>query len=160
MNVPLLIIASIFALVGFWGIFIPFIPDLPLIWFGILIYGLGTRFTEIALPTVLLLGIFSATTYLVDYAAITFGAKRFGASRQGMLGAIIGSLVGFPFVPPFGFMIGAATGTLLAEIYLSGRTGAAAWRASKGALLGLLISLLAKIIIAGIIIGVFLRAIL
>src|SRR3990172_5353309 len=41
MEILWLIIASLFFLAGFWGLIIPIIPDLPIIWLGVFIYGLG-----------------------------------------------------------------------------------------------------------------------
>jgi len=160
MSVPWLIAATIFFLAGFWGLIIPVIPDLPLIWGGVLLYALGTGFGEISLTTVLLLGLLSASTFLIDYLSTVLGAKRYGASKKGIAGAIVGGIVGLVLFPPFGFLIGAVVGTVFAEIYLAGRTSKEAIRASKGAVVGLLVGLLAKVIIAGVIIGVFLSAIL
>ena len=160
MEILWLIIASLFFLAGFWGLIIPIIPDLPIIWLGVFIYGLGTRFTDITLEMVLWLGALSATTYLIDYVATAVGAKRYGASRQGMAGGLIGGILGLIVFPPFGLVVGAVAGTMFAELYLAGRTTDAAIRASKGAVLGLVFGLLAKVAIAGVIIGIFLRAIL
>jgi len=160
MNIPLLIVASILFLVGFWGLIIPVIPDLPIMWFGILIYALGTRFVEISLTTTLLLGLLSASTYLVDYLATAIGAKRYGATRQGVVGGIVGGIVGLLIFPPFGFIVGAIIGTLFAELYLSGRSREAAARASQGVLIGLLLGIVTKFIIGGVMVGIFLQAIL
>jgi uncharacterized protein YqgC (DUF456 family) len=160
MNLPLLIVASIFFLIGFWGLIIPVIPDLPIIWLGVLIYAAATRFAEIPLETVLWLGLLSATTYVIDYLGTAIGAKRYGASRQGMIGGLVGGIIGLFVLPPFGFIIGAIIGTLFSEMYLGGRSSGAAIKASKGVLLGLVFGLLIKVAIAGVIIGVFLSAVL
>ena len=160
MNIPLLVVASLFFLVGFWGLLIPVIPDLTLMWLGVLIYALGTRFSDISPITVILLGVLSASSYVIDYLATAIGVKRYGASRQGILGAFVGGAFGLILFPPFGFFFGAILGTVAAEIFLSGRTTPEAWLAGKGALLGLLFGLVAKVAIAGLIIAVFLRSIL
>jgi uncharacterized protein YqgC (DUF456 family) len=160
MSIPWLIVSSLFFLAGFWGIIIPIIPDLPIIWLGVLVYAVATRFAEISLSTVLWLGALSATTYIIDYLGTALGAKRYGASRQGMAVGLIGGILGLIVFPPFGLVVGAVAGTIFAEMYLAGRSSDAAIRASKGALLGLVFGLLAKVAIAGIIIGVFLGSIL
>lgn len=160
MSVPYLIIATIFFLVGFLGLIIPVIPDLVVIWLGVLIYAIGTKFSEISATTVILLGILSATTYLIDYASTVLGAKKYGASRRGMIGAIVGGIVGFFSFPPFGFLIGAILGIIFAEVIISGRTTKEGIRASKGAFLGFTLGFLIKIVIASVIIAIFLSSIL
>lgn len=160
MEILWLIIASLFFLAGFWGLIIPIIPDLPIIWLGVLIYAVGTKFADISLTTVLWLGVLSASTYIIDYLGTAIGAKRYGASRLGMAGGLIGGILGLVVFPPFGLLIGAVVGTVFAELYLAGRTMDAAIRASKGAVLGLVLGILVKVAIAGAIIGIFLRAIL
>lgn len=160
MNIPLFIVASLFIVAGFWGVLIPVIPDLPLIWLGIFIYALGTGFVEVQLTTALLLGIMAASTYLVDYLSTALGAKRYGASPEGMMGAVIGGLLGFFFFPPFGFLPGTILGTLFAEFVLKGRSWSVAMHAGRGALIGLLFGLVAKVLIAGMMIGVFLQSVL
>ena len=155
MSIPYLIIAIIFFLIGFFGLIIPVIPDLVIIWLGVLIYAIGTRFSEISPTTVIFLALLSTTTYLIDYLATALGAKRYGASKKGIVGGIIGGIIGIVVLPPFGFVIGAVAGIILAEIYLVGRTQAEAIRASKGAFLGFTLGVLVKVVIAGVIISIF-----
>ena len=160
MNIPLLLIAVIFFLIGFFGLIIPIIPDLVVIWLGVLIYAIGTIFSEISISTVVLLGLLSLTTYLIDYFAAVLGAKRYGASKKGIVAGIIGGMIGIVIFPLFGFVIGAVAGIIIAEIYLVKRTPKDAIRASKGAFLGFFLGVLTKIVITGVIIGIFLSAIL
>lgn len=155
MSIPYLIIAVIFFLVGFFGLIIPMVPDLVVIWLGVFIYAIGTGFSEISLTKVILLGILSGTTYLIDYLATVLGAKRYGASRQGIITGLIGGIIGLIMVPPIGFVAGALAGIIFAEIVLAKRTTLSAIRASKGVLIGFIFGILAKIVIAGVIIGIF-----
>ena len=160
MDILLFVVSVVFFFIGFWGLFVPVLPDLPLIWVGVLIYALGTRFADLSPTTVALLGLLSALTYAVDYLATTLGAKRYGASRAGMVGALLGGVVGMVTLPPLGFVLGAVVGALLGELAVAGRSGREALRASKGALAGLLLGLLVKLVLAGMIVGVFLVAVL
>ena len=155
MSIIYLIIAIIFFLIGFSGLIIPVVPDLVVIWLGVLIYAIGTRFSGISISSVILLGLLSGTTYLIDYLATALGAKRYGASKKGIVGGIIGGIIGIVVLPPFGFAIGAVAGIIIAEIYLVGRPSADAIRASKGAFLGFALGVLAKVVIAGVIISIF-----
>jgi len=160
MNIPYFIIAVIFFFIGFFGLIIPVIPDLVVIWLGVLIYAIGTKFSEISISTVILLGLLSLTTYLIDYLAAVLGAKRYGASKKGIVAGIIGGMIGIVIFPLLGFVIGAVAGIIIAEIYLVKRSPKDAIRASKGAFLGFFLGVLTKIVITGVIIGIFLSAIL
>ncbi|OGM12208.1 hypothetical protein A2V80_02125 [Candidatus Woesebacteria bacterium RBG_16_39_8b] len=156
---PFLIIAVIFFFVGFFGLIIPIIPDLVVIWLGVLIYAIGTKFSEISISTVILLGLLSGTTYLIDYLGTYLGAKQYGASKKGLVSGIIGGIIGLILLPPLGFVFGMLIGVIIGEILLSKRGSASAVKVGKGILLGFFFGVLIKVIIAGIIIGFFLSSI-
>ena len=159
MSIPYFIIAIIFFFIGFLGLIIPIVPDLIVIWLGVLIYALGTRFSQIPLTTVILLGVLSGSTFIIDYLATVLGAKRYGASKNGIVGGIIGGIMGLIVLPPLGFVIGMLAGISFVEVVLLRRGTASAIKVGKGALIGFTLGFLTKVIIAGVIIGVFLYSI-
>jgi uncharacterized protein YqgC (DUF456 family) len=92
----------------------------------------------------------------LDLAAGALGAKRFGASRQAIVGAGIGALVGLFFALPgmlLGPFLGAVAGELLArrDLEQAGRAGVGAW-------LGLVLGIAAKLALSLSMIVVFLVA--
>jgi len=160
MNVPYLIIAIIFFFIGFFGLIIPIIPDLIVIWLGVLIYAIGTKFSEISISTVIILGLLSGTTYLIDYLGTYLGAKHYGASKKGLVSGIIGGVIGLILLPPLGFVFGMLIGVVIGEILVSKRGSASAVKIGKGVLLGFFFGVLIKIVIAAVIISIFLYYIL
>jgi uncharacterized protein YqgC (DUF456 family) len=103
-----------------------------------------------------LLGVLTVTSYVVDIAMMTLGMKRLGTTRRAMAGAALGALAGLFFGLP-GLIIGPFAGAMLGELTatanwrVSGRAGVAAW-------VGFLIGTLAKIALTFTMIGIFLAA--
>ena len=72
---------------------------------------------------------------ILDYVAPAIGAKKFGASKPGIWGSIIGMIVGIFFIPPWGMIVGAFAGALIGELS-AGKTSKKAFRAGWGILIG------------------------
>jgi uncharacterized protein YqgC (DUF456 family) len=83
----------------------------------------------------------------MDYLATIYGAKRFGATKKGMAGAIIGGLIGLFFNLP-GIILGPFIGASLFEL-LGGRKWRESMFAGLGATLGLFAGALGKLFCCG-----------
>ncbi|MEP7329871.1 MAG: DUF456 domain-containing protein, partial [Betaproteobacteria bacterium] len=113
-------------------------------------------FTRIPGWVVVLLGLMTAAAWVVDYVAAAAGAKRVGASKYAVIGAMIGTVVGIVtglwgllFMP----LVGAAIGEYIAQRDLrrAGKVGIATW-------LGMLLGTAVKIAIVFTMIGIALVA--
>ena len=100
-------------LVGLAGVILPVIPGVPIIWLGAFLYGLFTGFEEINWNILGAFAILTGFTIILDYAANLYGAKRMGATRWGILGAILGMLVGLFTAGLIGLLIGSFVGAVL-----------------------------------------------
>lgn len=80
---------------------------------------------------------------LIDYLIPAYGAKKWGGSRYGIIGALIGVVMGLFIFPPFGFIIFPLLGALVGEI-LNGATTNIAFKAAFGTFIGLLLGTLLK----------------
>jgi hypothetical protein len=93
-----------------------------------------------------------------DYVAAALGAKRVGASRQAVIGAVLGTLLGI-FTGLWGLifmpLVGAAIGEymVLRDLQRAGQVGVATW-------VGLLLGTAVKIAIAFTMLGMFVAALL
>jgi uncharacterized protein YqgC (DUF456 family) len=102
------------------------------------------------------LAVLAVIGVVVDYVAASMSAQRAGASRQGIVGAALGTVVGI-FTGLWGLVFmplaGAAIGEFIAhrDALRAGRIGVATW-------FGLLIGTAIKIAVAFTMIGVFIAA--
>jgi uncharacterized protein YqgC (DUF456 family) len=149
----LLVVAVLLTAIGLAGLMLPAIPGAPLLFAGLLLAAWAEDFTYIGIKTLAVLGALALLTYGVDFWATMYGAKRFGASKRAIIGALVGVVIGmflgFPGVI-FGPFIGAVIGELSAR---RGLPDAA--RAGIGATIGLVLGAALKIALAFIMIGVF-----
>jgi uncharacterized protein YqgC (DUF456 family) len=97
----------------------------------------------------------------LDYLATMIGARKFGASRRGMIGAIAGMVggvvIGFLFGGVgslVGIFIGPLVGAALME-RTAARPWPEAWRAGLGATLGMLAGAVGKLMISLMMMSIF-----
>ncbi|MBX3705705.1 MAG: DUF456 family protein [Pseudomonadales bacterium] len=142
--------------IGLAGIILPGLPGTALIFAGILLAAWIDDFARIGVWALVVTGVLTVVSLVCDYLAAVLGAKRLGASRQAVAGALIGTLLGvftglwgLVFMP----LLGAAIGEYLAlrDVARAGQVGIATW-------LGLLIGTVVKLAIAFTMIGIFAAA--
>lgn len=140
-------------LIGLAGVVVPGLPGAPLIWLGMLIYGLIAGFDNLSLWFYVCQATLAASTFAVDILATAWGVKRWGGSKAAAWGAILGSLTVFA-IGPLGLLIGPLVGAIAGELIL-GREFSHAVRAGIGSFWGFLGGTVSKIIIAGAMIAWF-----
>ncbi|MGB4681607.1 MAG: DUF456 domain-containing protein, partial [Dethiobacteria bacterium] len=112
MVIAAFVIASLFFAVGIVGTFAPVLPGAPLIWLGMLIFGIMTGFEKLGWLFYLLQGLLAVAVLGVDYLATALGSRYFGASKAAALGALLGLVVGLFFFP-IGLLVGPFAGAVL-----------------------------------------------
>ncbi len=140
-------VTVVLMLAGLFAAVFPVMPDSLLILAGAFLHHFTVRpehsvgwWTLGALTGLCILA------HIVDFTAGAMGAKKFGASRWGAAGGIIGGVVGLFFFP-FGLFLGPVIGALCAEIIFAGRALGPAARSGWGTLLGTTAGMLAKVVI-------------
>ena len=147
------LLAILLGSVGLAGVVLPAIPGAPLLFAGLFLAAWVENFAYVGKWTLMILGVLALLTYGVDFWAAMFGAKRFGASRRAVVGALVGTVVGLFLGLPgvlFGPFIGAVIGELLAQRSLED-----AARAGFGATIGLVLGVALKLTLAFSMIGIF-----
>ena len=135
MNVFLIIIGLILAITGMVGCILPVLPG-PLLSLCALILLSWIKNWQIFGQTFwVLMGAVTVLLMLLDYVAPALGAKKYGASKRGLWGSVIGMIIGIFFIPPWGMIVGAFIGALVGEL-ASGKSGRNALRAGWGILVG------------------------
>src|SRR5215213_5856914 len=169
-NEPILWITLAVMLIGLAGSVVPGLPGVPLIFLSALVYAILTDFEVVGGLVIALLGVFAAIAFVADFAATTYGARRFGASNWGTvggaIGGIVGALAGALFLgigSLFGLILGTIGGVFLGE-YLKRRQGGHAgtqstqpplqttggdWRRASQAAGGVLIGYVASAFVQG-----------
>jgi uncharacterized protein YqgC (DUF456 family) len=141
-------------LFGLVGCVLPVIPGIPIIWLSAFAFGFLTDFEFIGRDYLLIFGILSAVSLLLDWIAGVYGAKKLGASRWGMLGAFVGMIVGVIVGTIPGLIIGPLIGAVVFEL-LAGKKSGMALKAGFGTFLGFLAGVVMKFGLGIVMIAVF-----
>ncbi|MEN8160463.1 MAG: DUF456 domain-containing protein [Myxococcota bacterium] len=149
-------LAALLVLLGLVGLVLPAIPGTPLLLAGLALAAWAEDFQEVGYGTLAVLGTLAFLGYFIDFAAGAFGARRFGASKQGVTGAFVGALLGL-FFGLMGVVLGPFLGAVAGEL-AARRDLRTAGRAGFGAALGLALGAAAKLALAFTMIGIFVLA--
>lgn len=141
---------------GFIGTILPGMPGVMIIYAGMWLAAWIDDFARIGWVTLTILGILTALALAADLVASVLGAKRVGASRQALIGSIVGGIAGI-FFGLIGLLLGPFIGAVAGEL-LARRSIADATRVGLATWLGLLIGTMAKIALAVSMLGVFLTS--
>jgi uncharacterized protein YqgC (DUF456 family) len=144
-EIAALVVTILLFLVGLLGVFLPVIPGVMIAYAGLLLYAAVDGFQLFSPWVVILLGVLAVAGSLLDNLAGVYGAKKFGATKWGVWGAVAGLLLGL-FFGPFGIIIGPLFGALAGEM-LGGREASAAARAGVGTLVGFLGGVFIKLLL-------------
>ncbi len=142
MEVPLILFGAVMIAGGLVGCILPVIPGPPLSFVGLLMMwgARGWHAETFGGIAVAVLGALTVIVTVLDFLMPVWGAKRYGASKAGLWGSVIGMIVGMVVFPPFGMLIGAFGGALAAELGAGqGTTGStkAAWGVFVGTMMGI-----------------------
>jgi uncharacterized protein YqgC (DUF456 family) len=146
-------LAALLVLVGLAGVVLPALPGLPLVFAGMLLAAWAGGFQEIGPIPLVVLGLLTLVSFVVDFWATAHGAKRVGASRKALVGAVLGTFAGLFFVP-IGLFVGPFVGALLGELW-HGREFRQAAKVGFGTWLGIVIAIVLKLGLAFTMLGVF-----
>ena len=147
------LLAAALVAVGIAGLALPALPGAPLLFCGLVIAAWAEDFAYLGTGGIIVLAILAMLTYPVDIMAGALGAKKFGASKQAMIGAAIGALVGI-FFGIAGILLGPFIGALLGELTQQ-RELRKAGLSGVGATIGFIVGAVAKLAIAFAMIGLF-----
>ncbi len=134
MDIVLVILGILLTLVGIAGCIIPGLPGTPLNFVAVLLLH-WTRFAQYSTQQLVLYGGIALAIYVIDAYLPIWGTKKYGGSKSGVWGSIIGLLLGMFFFPPFGIIIGPFLGAVVGEL-LAGKDQKTALRSGWGAFVG------------------------
>ena len=140
--------------VGLAGTILPWVPGIPLIYAGYIVFGLFTDWKYFGTGFMVFWGTVTFLMIILDYYAGAIGARRHGASAAGTWGSVLGAILGIVFLGFIGIIVGPFLGAVVGEL-LAGKTSGSALRSGWGTFLGLLAGSLFKLIVGITMVGVF-----
>ena len=146
-------LAVILILVGIAGVILRALPGLPLVFIGMLLAAWAGDFQQIGWVTLVVLGLLTLLSVAVDFFATLVGAKRVGASKKALWGAVLGTFVGI-FFGPIGLFAGPFVGALLGELWHGKEIGQAT-KVGLGTWLGIVLGIVLKLGVAFAMLGLF-----
>lgn len=147
-SILLVIIFSVLLIPGIFLVFIPFIPGLSYMLVVALVFGAIDGFQRLSPVELGILAILAILSAVVDWGAGVWGAKYGGAHMKSILWGIVGAIIGTFVFFPFGGLIGLLLAILASEIYYRPGHGAKAVGAATGALIGTAIGMAINCILA------------
>jgi uncharacterized protein YqgC (DUF456 family) len=153
-------VTSLIFLIGLATSLLPMIPGSLIVWTSILIHKLWMGDASVAWNIVILTGIITLIGQLADIVMGIWGARKFGASWKGAVGALLGAFIGL-FIPPqlFWLIVGPVIGAIIGEL-LAGRTFKAGSKAGFGTVIGGIIAFALKFGLSVCVVAVFYASLL
>lgn len=153
-EIILFVIAVAVMLVGLAGVVLPLLPGIPIIFLAVIGYLAFVGFNQISIGVFITLAGLTVLSFVIDWLSTVYGVKRFGGTKLGMLGSLIGTVVGLLIANIPGLVIGAIFGAYAGEI-LAGKKSSEAWRAGFGGFFGLISGHIIKLVMGTVMIGLF-----
>jgi uncharacterized protein len=149
------LVAIVLMAVGLIGTVLPAVPGAIIILAAAVMHQLmlGSE-KSLGWWNIAALVLLTLLSYTLEFASGYFGAKRFGATKWGAFGAMIGAIVGL-FFPFPGLIVGPVVGAIAGEL-VAGKRLVSAGRAGWGTLLGNLAGMLGKLTIGLVMVSWFL----
>ncbi len=138
-------VATLIFMFGLVGSLLPVVPGSFIVWLGVIVHRLWMGAdASVTWKIVILTGILTLFGQIVDFLMGIWGARKFGASWKGAVGAFVGAFVGF-FVPPplFWLIVGPIAGAVVGEL-AAGRTFREGGKAGVGTVVGGIIAFALK----------------
>jgi uncharacterized protein len=150
------LLAVFMVLLGVLGSVLPGLPGVPLVFAGLVAAAWADDFQRVGWVALTLLGLMTLASFAIDFLATTLGAKRVGATRLAIVGALVGTLAGV-FLGLPGLILGPFLGAVAGELISHGKLEQAS-RAGLATWVGLLFGTLAKIALVFTMLGIFAAA--
>jgi uncharacterized protein YqgC (DUF456 family) len=140
---------------GIAGCVLPLLPGPPLCYAALLIQQLQQEAPYTTNFLLVWAGIAVLVTAL-DYVIPVYGTKKFGGTKYGMWGCVIGLVAGL-WLGPLGIIIGPFVGAFIGEL-IANSNSHQALRAALGSFIGFLLGTLLKLIACFVMVWYFVQA--
>ena len=155
-SVGLWVLAALCVAGGLAGSVLPALPGVPLVFAGLVLGAWADDFQRVSWLTLTLLGLLTLASFAIDFLATALGARRVGATKLAVFGAMLGTLGGL-FLGLPGLVIGPFAGAVAGEMLSHGKVEQAT-RAGFATWMGLVFGTLTKLALVFTMLGIFAAA--
>jgi len=152
------LLALALVLIGLAGTVLPALPGLPLVFAGMVVAAWAGHFEQVGGWMLAVLGRLTRRSLGIEFMGTARGAKRVGASRMALIGAVIGTFAGLA-MGLVGVFIGPFVGALVGElIHIRGLRASHLGQATKvgfGTWMGILVGTVLKLGLGFAMLGLF-----
>lgn len=141
-------------LAGLAGVFLPVLPGVPLVFAGAFIYAWSTGFQVITVGNLIFFAVLAAIASAVDYIGGLISAKKYGASKYGLIGGVVGGILGLVLLGIPGLIVGQLAGVITGELYF-GKQMKESFTSGFAMFVGYILGSTIKVFFAGLIVIVF-----
>ena len=147
------IFALLLVAVGIIGSVLPMLPGVPLVFAGMLLAAWHGDFARVSILSMVIIGAIGILAWAVDFFASIVTAKKVGASKNALIGAGLGALLGiFACLP--GLILGPAIGAVIGELTThSNKTKATVVGVAAG--LGFVLAMVVKLLLILVMLAIF-----
>lgn len=149
MDTFLIVLAGIFLIAGLVGCVVSKLPGTPLCYLGIIILQYSS-IAEFSVHFFIKWGVLVIAVQGLDYVIPGWGNRKFGGSKKGVWGSLIGMLAAMYF-GTWGIITGAITGAFIGELLAGKKSNEAIYRA-LGSFSLFILGTVSQLIVAGILI--------
>ena len=154
MDIFFLILSFAIMIAGIIGSVIPVLPGPLSSWIGLCVFS-NISNVQVSNKLLVITFVIAFGVFILDYIIPIYTSKKFGASKYGIIGASVGTVIGL-FFPPFGIIFGAIIGAISGELFLN-KNLKKSFKAAIGVFLGLLISGFSKALISVIYLVIYIK---
>ncbi len=153
MDIVLIILGSLFVMIGLVGCILPIIPGPPLAYIGLLFLHFTQRI-QFESNELFLWAFIAVAVTIADNVLPIWTTKKFGGSKAGVWGSTIGLILGL-FFAPLGIIVGPFVGAVLGEML--NNNNEKAFKAGLGAFMGFIFGVGLKLASTGYFAWVFFK---
>jgi len=162
MEALIITLGIILLIIGYVSCILPPLPGPPVAFLSLLLLQYLHKDVEFTTTLLVILGIVSVAVTIIDNFVAIWGTHKFGGTKAGVRGSVIGMIAGVfvltPFVGPFSILLGPFLGAIIGEL-ISGQSIEVALKSGVGSFIGFLLGLGMKLIVTTFIAFHFFKAI-
>jgi uncharacterized protein YqgC (DUF456 family) len=158
MDILLVILGAVAMLAGIAGCVLPLLPGPPIAWLGLLLLHFS-KYAHFSTKMLLIAAAITVVIMVADLLIPLWGTRRFGGTKAGQRGALIGMIAGL-FIGPWGVILGPLAGAFVGEMIAQPGKHRRALRAALGSFAGFLLGTGIKLVWCALMAWWFLKALI